>query len=95
VIRRKRATNGHIGLTFALPDEGVPVSVVGDFNAWDPHRNPLRKRSNGTRSVTVELLAGEVARFRYLDATGRFFDDPDGDAIEPNGLGETHTVVLV
>jgi 1,4-alpha-glucan branching enzyme len=95
VIRKKNSTKGHVSLTFALPDEGVPVSVVGDFNAWDPHRNPLRKRSNRTRSVTVDLPKGETTRFRYLDATGRFFDDPDGDAHEPNGYGETHTVVLV
>ena len=95
MIRRKSSTNGHVSLTFVLPDQSVPVSVVGDFNAWDPHRNPLRKRSNGTRSVTVDLLKGDTTRFRYLDATGRFFDDPDGDAYEPNGYGETHTVVLV
>lgn len=94
MIRRKSATNGHVSLTFALPDEGFPVAVVGDFNSWDPGAHPLRKRSNGTRSVTVDVLRGETTRFRYVDGSGRYFDDPDGDAIEPNGLGETHTVVL-
>lgn len=93
MIRRKNSTNEHVSLTFAVADEGIPVSVVGDFNAWDPHSHPMRKRSNGTRSVTVDLPKGACARFRYLDANGRFFDDPDADGIEPNGYGETHTLV--
>ena len=64
MIKRAPA-NGAIKVTFALPVDDVDqaVSVVGDFNAWDPMAHPLRKRSNGTRSVSVELPAGEAVRF--------------------------------
>ena len=92
---KKRTTGGSTVVTFALADPGVPVSVVADFNDWDPLVHPLKKRSNGTRSVAVELPAGGAARFRYLSADGTFFDDPDGDAFEPNGYGDTHTLLLV
>lgn len=81
-------------VTFVLPDGNGPVSVVGDFNGWDPFAHPLRKRSNGTRSVAVELPGGSFA-FRYLAADGSFFDDPDADAVEPNGYGDTHSVLVV
>ena len=49
-----------VKVTFALPivDADLPTSVVGDFNGWDPLAHPLKKRSNGTRSVTVEVPAG-------------------------------------
>lgn len=81
-------------VTFVLPDEHGPVSVVGDFNGWDPLAHPLKKRSNGTRSVAVELGEGSFA-FRYLAEDGMFFDDPDADAVEPNGYGDTHSVLVV
>ena len=92
MIRKKIAADA-VAITFAVPDHGQPVSVVADFNGWDPSAHPLRKRSNGTRSVMVLLPVGETARFRYLANDGVFFDDPEGDAFEPNGFGDTHTVV--
>jgi len=88
----KKQTKGGVQVTFAL-DSDAPVSVVADLNDWDPYAHPLKKRSNGTRSVALTVPAGSAIRFRYLDAAGRFFDDPAGDAIEPNGYGQTHTVV--
>ncbi|MGH9244578.1 MAG: hypothetical protein ACRD29_09735 [Acidimicrobiales bacterium] len=54
----------------------------------------MKKRSNGTRSVSIELGAG-VHAFRYLADGGVFFDEPDADAVEPNGYGDTHPVLLV
>lgn len=81
-------------VTFVLPIEAGPVSVVGDFNDWNPFSHPLKKRSNGTRSVTVDLPSG-CHSFRYLAEGGSFFDDPDADAIEANGYGATHSLVYI
>ncbi len=39
------------------------------------------------------LPAGETFRFRYLAEGGRFFDDDAPDAREPNGYGETHSLL--
>lgn len=82
MIKRAPA-NGVVRVTFALPVDEVDqaVSVVGDFNAWDPLAHPLRKRSNGTRSVSVELAAGEAVRFKYLTADGCWLTDPDADQV--------------
>ncbi len=80
----KRAhTNGAVKVTFALSVDEVDqaVSVVGDFNAWDPFAHPLKKRSNGTRSVSVELAAGEAVRFKYLTADGCWLTDPDAEHV--------------
>ncbi len=88
---------GTAQVTFALSavQAPAPVSVVGDFNGWDPHAHPLRKRSNGTLSAVVALPVGRIYRFRYLAGDGRFFDDHEADGLEPNGLGETHSVLVV
>lgn len=95
MIKRDVRKDGTVRITFALPDGGKPVSVVADTHAWDPMALPMKKRSNGTRSVSVEVPKGSHIRFRYLDADGLWFDDPDGDHHEPNGFGQSHTVVAV
>jgi hypothetical protein len=93
MLKRQRDTSGKVKLTFALPDSGQPVSVVGDFNGWDPMATPLKRRSNGTRSVSVVLPPGRPYAFRYRTEAGEYFDDHDADVLSPNGFGETHSVV--
>lgn len=78
----------------ALDDAPAGVSVVGDFNDWDPHAHPLRKRSNGTRSVKIELDRGEH-RFKYLADGGSWFCEPMADRQEPNEWGEVDSVLVV
>ncbi|MDO8362667.1 MAG: isoamylase early set domain-containing protein [Actinomycetota bacterium] len=83
-------------VTFALPlDEAVvATSVVGDFNDWDPLAHPLKKRSNGTRSVTLELPAGSY-RFKYLAEDGVWFCDPAADELEIDEHSVENSVVHV
>jgi 1,4-alpha-glucan branching enzyme len=64
----KLRRDGMIRVTFTLPtgEPAGPVSVVGDFNGWDPLAHPLRRRANRTRSASVTVPAGSTFRFRYL-----------------------------
>ena len=70
-----------------------PVSVVGDWNGWDPFGHPRHHRSNGTRSVSVQLTPGPHA-FRYLADGGVWLDEPDA-VVEPDGYGTTHSVLVI
>jgi 1,4-alpha-glucan branching enzyme len=92
---RKQRDGATVKVTFSVPDSGVAVSVVGEFNDWDPIQHPLKKRSNGTRSVAVQLQPGRSYQFRYLADGGVFFDDDAADAYEPNDRGEQHGLVIV
>ena len=78
---RRQSRGEKIRVTFVLPDtQSVgKISVVGDFNGWEPGRHTLVKRTNGTRSIAVALPPGTVQRFRYLAEGGHWFDDPDAD----------------
>ena len=69
--------DGTVRVTFALPinDPGGAVSVVGNFNDWNPYTHPLRKRANQTRSAAVTVRAGSTLHFRYLGEDGVWFDD--------------------
>ena len=94
MIRRTPADPEELKVTFAVPADVGPVSVVGDVNAGDPESTPLRARSNGTRSAALTLPRGGRYRFRYLATGGRFFDDESADAYEANGYGDTHGLLL-
>ncbi len=76
-----------VRVTFALPgDEPAgAVSVVGDFNDWDPFAHPLRRRSNGTRTAVVKVPAGSKLLFRYLAEGGLWFDDETAEQVDPRG----------
>jgi 1,4-alpha-glucan branching enzyme len=93
MIKRAPLGSDGVKVTFAVPSTVGAVSVIGDFNGWSPLATPLKPRSNGTRSAAVVLPAGQSYRFRYLAEGGRFFDDDAPDAHEPNGYGETHSLI--
>jgi predicted flap endonuclease-1-like 5' DNA nuclease len=86
------SSNGMVAVTFSLASDR-PVSLVGDFNGWDPHVHPLQAHQSADRSlcVTIDLEPGRYS-FRYLADGGAFFDDPDA-TVESNGIGETHSVL--
>jgi len=84
----KPRSDGMVRVTFSLPETepSGAVSVVGDFNGWDPSAHPLRLRSNHTRSVSVTVPTGSTLRFRYLAEGGMWFDDetlPAADGSDP------------
>lgn len=90
-----KSSENDVKVQFVLPSESAPgkVSVVGDFNGWDPGAHPLRKRSNGTRSVSVSLPAGRRYAFRYLGEDGHWLDDEQAHGFEPNGVGGLNGIV--
>src|SRR5260370_31193792 len=61
----KPTRSGTVRVTFALPatEPAGAVSVVGDFNDWNPYAHPLRKRGNGLRSVVVTMQAAAPLPF--------------------------------
>jgi 1,4-alpha-glucan branching enzyme len=78
----KPRRDGTVRVTFMLPVEepASAVSVVGDFNDWNPFAHPLRVRANRTRSASVTVPSGSTLRFRYLAEGGRWFND---DSVSP------------
>ena len=95
---KREAVKGsnQVKVTFVIPDDPNQsrVSVVGDFNQWDPKAAVFVKRQNNTRSVSATLDAGQRYRFRYYAADGHWFNDDSADAYEPNEHG-THDCLLI
>jgi 1,4-alpha-glucan branching enzyme len=98
MLKYTPARHGEIvKVTFALPIHGSahPVSVVGDFNGWDPFAHPLKKRSNGTMSATVELAPGQALRFKYLADGGHWFCDPDSECVAHSDSDTVDSLLVV
>jgi 1,4-alpha-glucan branching enzyme len=98
MIKKEAIKNSdQVKLTFVLPNDArrARVSVLGDFNDWDPAANPLLKRNNGTMSTSVTLPAGQRVRFRYFSTAGEWFNDTSADAYEPGEYGADNCIVVI
>lgn len=87
--------SNQVKITFVIPNdpELSRVSVVGNFNDWDPKANVFVKRQNNTRSVSTTLDVGQCYEFRYYTADGQWINDDSADAYEPNEHG-SHNCIL-
>lgn len=71
------------------------VSLVGDFNDWNPGANPMKQLKDGGFSVTIKLKAGSEYQFRYLLDGHRWENDWEADKYAPNEYGVENSVVVV
>ena len=94
IEKKAQARKPVVKVTFSIPREWMDrdVSVVGDFNDWDPTATPLR-RKGAVRTASVALETGRVYAFRYLDSLGRWHDDPAADDVRPNASGGTDCLI--
>lgn len=88
--------SNQIKITFVIPNNADQprISVVGDFNNWDPKETIFVKRQNNTRSVSATVDAGQRYHFRYYAADGSWLNDDSADAYEPNEHG-SHDCLLI
>jgi 1,4-alpha-glucan branching enzyme len=95
MLKRTTPASGITKVTFAIPIEQTSgsVSVVGEFNGWDPLAHPLKARSNRTRSVTLALPAQGCYEFKYLADDGTWFCEPDAERSVVNEYGQLNSVV--
>ncbi|MCW2601610.1 MAG: glycoside hydrolase family 13 domain protein [Frankiales bacterium] len=91
IVKRKRLAK--VQVTFVQPYRDEALFVAGTFNDWAPE--PLKKAKDGTLRATVGAAPGETLAFRYVTASGEWFDDEAADAYAPNGHGSTNGLVEV
>jgi len=87
--------NGVAGVRFAVwaPNAEV-VSVVGDFNGWDPRRNPMRLRDGGLWEMFLPHLGeGAIYKYNILTRDGRSFMKADPYAFAAELPPKTGSVV--
>ena len=96
MIKKAADKNDKVKVTFSMPySEGQPaMSVVGDFNEWEPSATKMVKRNNGTCSVSITLDPGKRYSFRYYLEDGAWVNDEAADAYEASEHGSENCVLL-
>lgn len=69
------------------------VTLVGDFNDWNPHSHPLKRMPDGAWLATVELKHGHH-RYAFM-VDGVLTLDPRAQGITRNDQGERVSLVPV
>jgi hypothetical protein len=69
------------------------VSVVGDFNQWNPTAVPLRRLSDGTWIADVPLVPGRYAYAFVVD--GKLEADPTAPRATDSDFGVANSIVMV
>jgi len=86
-------------VTFELPSEAAStassVHLVGDFNDWDMGETPMKRRKDGSYSVTIDLDCDREYQYKYLIDSETWENDWAADKYIPSPVGDGENSVVV
>jgi hypothetical protein len=86
-------------VTFRVPAEvgraARRVSLVGEFNDWNPAATPMKKLKSGEFSVTLDLPTGREYHFRYLIDGKTWENDWAADGYDASGFVDAENSVVI
>ena len=99
-IKKQYLKSGSVcKVTFRLPKEAAPdaesITIVGEFNDWNPTKTLMQKTDTGDFTLVLELPSKREYRFRYLINGTRWENDWHADNYLPNPFGGDDSVVAV
>ena len=84
-------------VTFEVSAEAVngakSVSLLGDFNEWNP--TALKKQKDGNFKASMELEKGKEFAFRYLVDNDVWINDEAADKYVASGISYDENSVVV
>ncbi|MFQ5713941.1 MAG: isoamylase early set domain-containing protein [Candidatus Scalinduaceae bacterium] len=84
---------------FKLPKVVAPgarsVCIVGNFNNWNIHENPMKKLKNGDYTVKLDLETGMEYQFRYLIDELKWENDWNADKYVKSSYGDCDNSVVL
>ena len=85
-------------VTFELPMEAVKdaqrVCLVGEFNDWDTESLPMKRKRDGSFSLTMNLPKDSEHEFRYLIDNSKWENDWAADHYHHNHFAGTENSVV-
>lgn len=85
-------------VTFSVDAELIAgakeVALLGEFNAWDPSEDTMRKLKDGSFSKTIELEVGREYQFRYLVDGKTWINDKEADKYIASGVAAEENSVV-
>jgi 1,4-alpha-glucan branching enzyme len=81
-----------IQFKFYAPDANN-VSLVGDFNSWNPTKKQMKKNEKGEWLTRAVLAKGEY-QYKYV-VDGEWKNDPGASKYISNGMGSENSIRIV
>jgi 1,4-alpha-glucan branching enzyme len=78
---------------FCHAPEAKRVSLVGDFNDWDPAATPMRRLPDGRWMATLDLHHGHHRYLFIVDGTSRL--DPRASGVARNDDNQPVSLIAV
>ena len=99
-IKKEYSTDKTIcKVTFTIPKEIAEqfkeISLVGDFNNWDPKANLFSLIKDAVYSVSVKLKANKEYQFRYLGGSQTWLNEIEADKHVPNSYGSENSYIFI
>lgn len=99
IKKRFLKTKNVCRVTFRLPRVAAPdaksVSIVGDFNNWNTHANPMKKLKDGDYSIQLDLEPGREYQFRCLIDELKRENDRNADKYVRSVYGNRDNSVVI
>lgn len=99
IKKRFLKTKNVCRVTFRLPRVAAPdaksVSIVGDFNNWNTHANPMKKLKDGDYSIQLDLEPGREYQFRCLIDELKWENDRNADKYVRSVYGNRDNSVVI
>jgi 1,4-alpha-glucan branching enzyme len=74
-------------------ESATKVSLVGEFNDWNPDADPMQKDGNGKWIKAKMLLPGNLEYKFWVD--GQWIEDPENLRVCTNCFGTQNNIVKV
>ena len=98
MLRKKPVSKSDkISVVFEIEgfDDAREISLVGDFNDWEPARTPMRRRKDGSWAATVRLPNDHRFEYKILVDGNTWLADQQADALVPDPFGNQNSVVIL
>ena len=99
IKKRFLKTKNVYRVTFRLPKVAAPaaksVCIVGDFNNWNTHANPMKKLKDGDYSIQLDLEPGREYQFRCLIDELKWENDRNADKYVRSVYGNCDNSVVI
>jgi 1,4-alpha-glucan branching enzyme len=89
---KKKTSRRRTTFSFNAPEAGK-VSLVGEFNNWDPAKHPMKCDDNGLWTKTIMLEPG-IYEYKFL-ADENWMLDTKNDHSRRNSYGTFNSVITV
>ena len=71
------------------------VCIVGDFNNWNTHANPMKRLKNGDYEISLKFEPRKEYQFRYFIDESKWENDWNADKYVKSPLGDSDNSVIV